>query len=116
MNVGIDIVSIERIKAMMLKHKTTKTRLFTENEISYADSFKNPYGHYAMRFAAKEAFFKSIGGNNAFVFKSVEISGGKPSVHLYGKLKDLFNEKQFSVSMSDEKIFAVAIVINEQMD
>ena len=115
LDVGIDIVSVKRIKEMLQRHGTVKNRLFTENEIHYADNFKNPYGHYAMRFAAKEAFFKSIGGIKAFSFRSVEITGGKPYIHLYGKLKALFDEKRFSVSISDEKEFAVAIVINERM-
>ena len=116
LNVGIDIVSVGRIKVMMLRHSAVKTKLFTEKEIRYADNFKNPYGHYAMRFAAKEAFFKSIGGIKDFSFRSVEIiSDGKPHIHLYGKLKDMFDEKLFSISISDEKEFAIAIVINNSL-
>jgi len=47
--VGIDIVKIQRIKNMITRFKDHfKNRIFTENEIAYADSFANPYGHYAM--------------------------------------------------------------------
>ncbi len=115
--VGIDIVSIKRIEALIKRFENRfKERIFTKNEIAYADSFENPYGHYAMRFAAKEAFIKSLGKLDNFDFRSVEIvSNGKPHLHLKGKIGKQFDENQFLVSMSDEKEFAVAIVIRKSV-
>lgn len=111
--VGIDIVKIQRIENMITRFKDHfKNRIFTENEIAYADSFANPYGHYAMRFAAKEAFLKSVGKIKNFNFKLVEvISGGTPRIHLLGTMGEQFDENRFVVSLSDEKEFAVAVVI-----
>lgn len=59
---GIDIIEISRIQKAVerwgddfLKH------ILNEEEIDYSRRQKNPYQHYAVRFAAKEAVFKAVG-------------------------------------------------------
>ena len=66
---GVDIVNNKRIEKS-LQIKNFKKRLFTLHEISQSKNYKNKTNYYAKRFAAKEAFVKSIGTgfrNNIFI-------------------------------------------------
>ena len=85
---------------------------------SYSD--KNKY--YAKRFAAKEAFAKSIGTGfrDNFNFKDISIINdklGKPTFIINDKIKKII-KKQFKISsfnfflsISDEKKYSIAYVI-----
>ena len=59
--IGTDIVDIFRIKKIFNKNKKLKRRLFSNEEIKYCESKKNKIAYYSKRFAAKEAFAKSLG-------------------------------------------------------
>jgi len=58
---GTDIIEIDRIKDA-IKSDTFIKKIFTEKEIEYCESKKDParIQSYAARFAAKEAIFKAI--------------------------------------------------------
>ena len=60
LGVGVDIVEKSRIKKS-LKNELFIKRIFTNLEISLAKNKKDKVSYYANRFAAKEAFSKSIG-------------------------------------------------------
>ena len=72
--IGIDVVEIKRIREIMDKwgDKFLK-KVFTEREISYAQSKINPAQHFAARFAAKEAFAKAAatGWKGSFRWKDI---------------------------------------------
>ena len=57
---GVDIIDNKRIEKS-LKIKGFKKRLFTLNEINQSKKYRNKTNYFAKRFAAKEAFVKSIG-------------------------------------------------------
>lgn len=59
---GTDIVSIERIAALLdeFGHSFAE-RAFTPAERRYCDAQANPPQHYAVRWAAKESFLKVLG-------------------------------------------------------
>ena len=61
---GTDIIEVERIKNAILSTPRFKEKIFTSNEIDYAESKCDvtKYQHYAGRFAAKEAIYKSVSG------------------------------------------------------
>ena len=60
--IGIDVVQVERlIKALERFGERMERRLFTEAELAYCRTHKDPLPHLAARFAAKEAAFKAIG-------------------------------------------------------
>lgn len=120
--IGIDIVEIERIKNSVEKYGDHfLNKVFTEKEKLYCCSKKVPYSSLAGRFAAKEAAFKALGTglSNGIGWQMVEILNdalGKPTLHLYGKAKQLtddLNASQFHVSISHCKSNAVAQVILE---
>ena len=118
--VGTDIVSIDRIKRS-LKSKNFIKKVFNKKEISRCSKIVNTNNCYAKRFAAKEAFSKALGTgiSNGINFNEIIIlnkKSGKPFISLTGqtkkKLKKIFKGKKsnISLSLSDEKKYAVAFV------
>ena len=121
LGIGVDIVENSRI-SKSLKNKLFIKRIFSNSEILIANKIKDKKGYYAKRFAAKEAFAKSIGTGfrNDFNFKDISIINnklGKPSFIINEKIKKIV-KKQFKItsfnfflSISDEKKYSVAYVI-----
>ena len=60
LGIGVDIVENSRIKNS-IKNNLFIKRIFSNKEISNARKVKNKEIYYSKRFAAKEAFAKSIG-------------------------------------------------------
>ena len=121
---GIDIVENIRIKKL-LKNQNFINRIFTKSEISYAKKVKVKTVYYAKRFAAKEAFAKSIGTGfrDGLNFKDISIvnnKAGKPSFIINDKLKKIIKKQfktssfDFFLSISDEKKYSIAFVILEK--
>tara|TARA_B100000787_G_scaffold3459_1_gene2608 strand:+ start:1056 stop:1442 length:387 start_codon:yes stop_codon:yes gene_type:complete len=121
LGIGVDIVENSRI-AKSLKNKLFIKRIFSNSEILIAKKIKDKKCYYSKRFAAKEAFTKSIGTGfrNNLNFKDISIVNdklGKPSFTISKKIKEIV-KKQFKVSsfnfflsISDEKKYSVAYVI-----
>src|SRR6266567_581040 len=60
--IGIDLVPIPRMRQILERwHDRFLSRVFTEDEIAYCRSRKDPAPHFAARFAAKEAGLKALG-------------------------------------------------------
>ncbi|MEO5359501.1 MAG: holo-ACP synthase [Nitrospirota bacterium] len=93
--------------------------IFTQEEQRYCLSHRDPYVHFAGRFAAKEAFLKAIGsGFTAIgIFRRIEISvmpSGRPALRLNGWLDNLMrrlNASGASVTISHTPEYAVSSVI-----
>jgi len=118
---GVDIVENLRIKKS-LQNKQFISRIFSSNEILLSKKFKNKTNYYSKRFAAKEAFAKSIGTGfrDGLNFKDVSIINnklGKPSFLITDKLKKVVKRQfktssfNFFLSISDEKKYSIAYVI-----
>ena len=121
---GIDIVNTNRIKSIIKKNKLFKKKIFSKNEIIYCEKKKNSPSFFAKRFAAKEAFSKALGTgiSNGLNFNEIEIYNnlkGKPLIKIIGNslkiTKKILKKKKFNInlSLSDEKLFAVAMVVIE---
>ena len=119
---GSDIANSNRIKKIFKKNKKFKHRIFTKLEISVCEKKKNSFSCFAKRFAAKEAFAKSLGTgiSKGLNFNEIEVknnSSGRPYLKIKGNsLKTVYKivkKKKFStsLSLSDDKHFAIAIVI-----
>ena len=60
--IGVDIVEIERFRrAVERRGRRFLEKIFTEEEMEYCFSMKDPYPHLAGRFCVKEAVLKSLG-------------------------------------------------------
>jgi len=121
LGIGVDIIENSRI-AKSLKNKLFIKRIFSNSEILIANMIKDKKGYYTKRFAAKEAFAKSIGTGfrGDFNFKDISIINdklGKPSFVINEKIKKIVKKKfkttsfNFFLSISDEKKYSVAYVI-----
>jgi len=107
---GIDLVEVKRIRELTEKFgERFLKRVFSESELSYCFSHKDPFPHLAARFAAKEALVKATGSLElSFREISVESEGGAPLIKIQGKrCEDLL------VSLSHTKDHAVAIVLKK---
>ena len=121
LGIGVDIVENLRIDKSLRNNLFIK-RIFSDTEIALAQKIKNKKNYYSKRFAAKEAFAKSIGtgfrdGLNLKDISIVSNKLGKPSFVINEKIKKIV-KKQFKItsfnfflSISDEKKYSVAYVI-----
>ncbi len=121
LGIGVDIVENARI-VKSLKNKLFIKRIFSSSEILIASKLKVKKSYYSKRFAAKEAFAKSIGTGfkNNLNFKDISIVNdklGKPSFLINEKIKSIIKKKfkissfNFFLSISDEKKYSIAYVI-----
>ena len=121
LGVGIDIVDNLRI-GKSLKKNLFINRVFSNTEISLAKKIKDKKSYYSKRFAAKEAFAKSIGTGFRYnlSFKDIAIVNdklGKPSFLITEKIKKIVKKQfktssfDFFLSISDEKKYSIAYVI-----
>jgi holo-[acyl-carrier protein] synthase len=117
--IGVDIVEIERIASALKRYGGAfASKLFTPSEIAYCSGKAFPAQHYAVRFAAKEAFSKAIatGWSGTFHWKDVEVvndAAGKPDVKLYGETARKIGSARVNVSLSHNETNAVAFIVIE---
>ena len=118
---GVDIVENSRIKKSIL-NSSFLSRVFTNKEILISKKMKNKSSYFAKRFAAKEAFVKSLGTGfrYGFNFKDISVINdklGKPAFFITKKIKNLIKKRfkinsfNFFLSISDEKKYSIAFVI-----
>ena len=120
--IGTDIVEIERIRAAVNKWGDTfLQRIFSESEISYCFSKRDPFPNLSGRFAVKEATVKAlsgvINGRNIYVgdIEVMNESSGKPYIVLAEDIMSLIDDTIiFHVSLSHERRYALATVIIEK--
>lgn len=120
---GIDIVDISRFERFLREGKDSLfLRVFTPGEIEYCNRKKRSAQHFAIRFAAKEAFFKAcgLGLREGMSWKDVEVVKndlGKPDLELHGRAAAIFMEmalKRSHTALSHDGAYAVAMVVLER--
>jgi holo-[acyl-carrier protein] synthase len=123
--IGVDILDNVRIKKL-IKNNVFLNKIFTKKEIILSKKINNKPAYFAKRFAAKEAFSKSLGSGfrNGLSFKDISIVNdklGKPSFYISDKLKNIIKKKfkikkfNFLLSISDEKKYSLAFVIFQKL-
>ena len=119
--IGVDIVENSRIEKS-IKNNLFLNRIFSKDEILISKKNKNKNMFFSKRFAAKEAFVKSLGTGfrKGINFKDISITNdklGKPSFLITKKIKFFIKKKykinnfNFFLSISDEKKYSIAFVI-----
>ena len=115
-NIGIDIIEIERIKKIIARNKFFINTILCYDEINQILQKKNIYESIAARYCAKESFFKCIGKGikkiqNLKKIKILNNKNNKPEIFLSENFKKIYKNFKFSVSMSHCKKYACAVVL-----
>lgn len=119
---GVDIVDISRFERFLAEgNDAIFRRLFSDREIDYCAGKKRSAQHYALRFAAKEAFFKALGTGlrDGLSWRDVEVVNdplGKPSLQLQGKAQEIVANHSIRnsfLSLSHDGNMAIAMVVLE---
>ncbi len=121
LGIGVDVIENKRIH-YLIKNKDFIKRTFGKKEVKLSKKISNKTNYYAKRFAAKEAFAKSLGTGfrNNLNLKDIEIFNDKIGKPYYLKSKKMnniinntFKVKKYDLflSISDEKDYSVAFTI-----
>ena len=121
LGIGVDIIQNKRIRNLIY-NKIFLSRTFSKNELIISKKVSRKTNYFSKRFAAKEAFAKSIGTGfrKNLNFKDIEILNNKLGKPFYSKSKkiDAIVKKKFKVknynlflSISDEKDYSIAFTI-----
>jgi holo-[acyl-carrier protein] synthase len=108
MELGVDLVEIARVKSLARRNPKFLTRVFSASEIAYCKAKKNPWPHFAVRFAAKEAVYKALGRAEVplTAISVIRDRHGRPSVKIAGKAV-----RNLKLSLSHGREHAVAFAI-----
>lgn len=120
--IGVDLCSIERMKGA-LRQEGFAERVFSAEEIAYAERRTHPARHYASAFAAREALAKAGGwGMWSMGLKSCRVERAENGAP-YFAFSDEFAAKLRSegignahLSLSHEGDHAIAMVVLETTD
>ena len=121
LGIGVDVIQNKRIKNL-INNKVFIKRTFGKNEVNISKKTVNKVNYFAKRFAAKEAFAKSIGTGfrNNLNLKDIEILSDKLGKPYYSKSKKIekiickkFKIKKYNLvlSISDEKDYSIAFTV-----
>ena len=108
MELGVDIVEISRVRDLARRNPRFLKRVFSADEIAYCRAKKNPWPHFAVRFAAKEAVYKTLGKAD-IPLTAISVSrdaDGRPTVTISGK-----PAKKLRLSLSHGRDHAVAFAV-----
>lgn len=105
---GIDVVSISRIKNVLQRNPEVANKIFTSQERGL--SFRQLAGN----FAAKEALFKAMQSQSIFNYQSVSVlrdSSGKPQFEFVDDLLKYFSDKPVALSITNDSDLSIAVVL-----
>ena len=108
MEIGVDLVEIARVKLLARRNSKFLSRVFSASEIAYCRAKKDPWPHFAVRFAAKEAVYKAL-GKAEVPLTAISIARdakGRPSVRVAGR-----SAPKLKLSLSHGRDHAVAFAI-----
>ena len=121
--IGVDLVRINRIEAAIQRWGNRFVRrVFTPDEAELCYKRPSPFGAFALRFAAKEAFSKALGlgMRKGLKWREIEVLNrlsGKPYLRLHGTSLEMCRQKGvhgFHLSLSDEGDYSCAMVVLEK--
>ena len=112
-SIGTDIVKVSRIKDLLTtKEEFFLNKVFTEEEISYCNSYSKPEIHFSGKYAAKEAVKNALLSNDVIKhisLKDIKILNrdNKAPYVVIDNIMDL----NYNVSISHEEEYAIAFAL-----
>jgi holo-[acyl-carrier protein] synthase len=122
LGIGTDLVMLEEFSASVdAQPGRYCERIFTSQELAYAQAGANPYQRLAARLAAKESFMKAIGTGwtDDVDWLHIEIlveESGRPYIRLSESTQQLAEARgitEIHLSMSHTALLASAVVVLE---
>ncbi len=114
MNIGIDIIEVDRVEKSA-KSEAFLKKCFSADELALFESKGYRSDTIAGRFCVKEAFSKALGtGVRNFELSDITTLNdemGAPYLVLSGNAKKALGNRQASVSISHTKNYATAVVL-----
>jgi holo-[acyl-carrier protein] synthase len=108
---GIDVVTVSRLRGALERSPKLEDRLFSEAERTYCRSMPEPVRHFAGTLGAKEAVIKAIRAGRLVAWaRRIEISrdaAGVPSVAIDGRAAPV----AVSISHDGDTAVAAAMVL-----
>lgn len=116
--IGIDLVRIPRMREVISRwEERFLRRVFTDAEIAYCRSRRDPVPHFAARFAAKEAVGKALGiGMTRWHEVEVTRGRGAPGVRLTGRCArraEALGVERVHLSLTHGRDEAIAVAVLE---
>lgn len=117
--IGVDIVEIERFRAIAERTAGFTERVLTNVEIHHRDGTRRSDASLAARFAAKEAVAKALGAPAGMEWHHCVVSvdtAGRPSLQLDGTVlatAEALGITDWHISLTHDSGVAVAYVIAE---
>ena len=114
LGIGTDIENIKRFeKYSKDKNNAFLRRIYSEREINYCFSHKNPASHLAARYAAKEAVVKAMNtiNNNLLDYKDIEIVHSKKEAPIVKMKNSKFNKLKVYITLSHAQNTAIAFAL-----
>jgi len=119
LGLGIDVVEIGRIRRALEKWGTRfEDRILTREELVLCRSKNDFSASFAVRFAAKEAFFKALPGNRTAHLSWHDVvvlnaPSGRPYIALSPHARQLLGRHKVHVSLTHSRETAAAVVLIE---
>jgi phosphopantetheine--protein transferase-like protein len=118
-SVGVDIEELSswRERSKLSEDLNLFRKLFTPTEYDYCISCANPLPHFAVRWCAKEAVFKSLSKFEIFSIRKIEIRNDelqRPEVYLDGRKPEEFGYR-ISISLSHTELVACAFAVSTRI-
>jgi holo-[acyl-carrier protein] synthase len=119
LGVGVDIVSVGRIRGLLDRHKERfLDHVFTPEEAAWCSARYDPAIHLAARFAAKEAAFKALSSLGVpLSWKDVSVRrgpDGRPEILLSERVIGALEGIRLHLSLTHDEPVAAAVVAAER--
>ena len=115
--IGVDLVDVDRVKAIMDRRSSFVRRVFTDDEIAYCSKQASPAECYAARWAAREACRKSLGGIRDMRWHDVwveRVPSGAPRIGMAGATLERARQldvAEVKVALTHERAMAAAFCV-----
>ncbi|HEV3474262.1 MAG TPA: holo-ACP synthase [Actinomycetota bacterium] len=115
--IGVDVVEVERMRALLERQPRFRERVFTPEEVAYCEQVAVPAAAYAARWAAREAAAKALGGVPGMRYPDIRVqreSNGVPRLALDGAARTRAQQvgaSEVFLSLSHERRIAAAFCV-----
>ena len=118
--IGTDAVDIGRFRRVLLRTPGFAARVFTADELAYANRSNDPTERLAARFAAKEATMKALSvGLGACRMTDIEVArdpSGRPHLVLVGRAHALALDRgvaRWHLTLTHTALVAFAVALGQ---